>query len=210
MGCRRSGDGPALNQSVGGGDDINESLLQNDDFNSGYNQEQTRMQNNQEQIMRREEVRNLLFLGDSSLMSLNLCQRCLVTQDIMQIESTVADIAEIMQDLAVIVHSQDGLIDNIESAVENTEQKTREAGSELRKVRRCSFCLPSILVLTHRTHTRIAPVYLILAPALWSGLSYVPGGRLSEKDTQSDSGSVCDLGDPHGYRHSLFDAGHNL
>ena len=42
-----------------------------------------------------------------------------------------------MQDLAVIVHSQDGLIDNIESAVEVTEQKTREAGSELSKVSAC-------------------------------------------------------------------------
>ena len=93
-------------------------------------QQQLRLQNNEDQIMQRDRA-------------------------IQDIESTVADVAEIMQDLAVVVHTQDGLIDNIEQAVEQTVEDTKAAGQELtkaegyqKKSRKVILCLFPILVIT--------------------------------------------------------------
>jgi hypothetical protein len=78
-----SSGGRPLGPSSGGGSgdsDMNTSLLQ-DEEDSRRSSQQSRMVNNQDQINRREN-------------------------EFTNIESDVADIAEIMQDLAVIVHSQ--------------------------------------------------------------------------------------------------------
>lgn len=92
-------------------------------------QQQSRLQNNEDQIMQRDRA-------------------------IQDIESTVADVAEIMQDLAVVVHTQDGLIDNIEQAVEQTVEGTKAAGAELtkaegyqKKSRKIILCIFPILVI---------------------------------------------------------------
>ena len=92
-------------------------------------QQQSRLQNNDDQIMQRDKA-------------------------IQDIESTVADVAEIMQDLAVVVHTHDGLIDNIEQAVEQTVEGTKAAGAELtkaegyqKKSRKIILCIFPILVI---------------------------------------------------------------
>eukprot|EP01046_Picozoa_sp_COSAG06_P018090 COSAG06_NODE_1248_length_10110_cov_19.070223_4_plen_167_part_00 len=92
-------------------------------------QQQTRLQNNEDQIMQRDRA-------------------------IQDIESTVADVAEIMQDLAVVVHTHDGLIDNIEQAVEQTVEGTKAAGQELtkaegyqKKSRKVILCIFPILII---------------------------------------------------------------
>ncbi len=93
-------------------------------------QQQMRLQNNEDEIMQRDRA-------------------------IQEIESTVADVAEIMQDLAVVVHTQDGLIDNIEQAVEQTVEDTKAAGQELtkaegyqKKSRKVILCIFPILLIT--------------------------------------------------------------
>ena len=66
----------------------------------------------------------------------------------------MADIAEIMKDLAVVVHSHTELIDNIESNVENTVDKTSEAGTQLQQAekyqqgnRKLMCCLFQLLLI---------------------------------------------------------------
>ena len=100
--------GGGMGAAIAGGDEASKPLLAEDNFEE--TQQQSRMQNNEDQIMQRDKA-------------------------IQDIESTVADVAEIMQDLAVVVHSQDDLIDNIESAVDRTVDQTKAANTELVKVR---------------------------------------------------------------------------
>ena len=102
------GGGGGMGAALAGGDEASKPLLAEDNFEE--TQQQSRMQNNEDQIMQRDKA-------------------------IQDIESTVADVAEIMQDLAVVVHSQDDLIDNIESAVDRTVDQTKAANTELVKVR---------------------------------------------------------------------------
>ena len=100
--------GGGMGAAIAGGDEASKPLLAEDNFEE--TQQQSRLQNNEDQIMQRDKA-------------------------IQDIESTVADVAEIMQDLAVVVHSQDDLIDNIESAVDRTVDQTKAANTELVKVR---------------------------------------------------------------------------
>ena len=92
-------------------------------------QRQLRLQNNEDQIMQRDQA-------------------------IQDIERTVADVAEIMQDLAVVVHTHDDLIDNIEQSVEQTVEDTKAAGQELvkaegyqKKSRKVILCIFPILII---------------------------------------------------------------
>jgi hypothetical protein len=74
--------------------------------------------------------------------------------DARRIETDVADIAEIMQDLAVVVSSHTELIDNIETNVENTVEKTEGANGQLIQAekyqqgnRKLMCCLFQLLVI---------------------------------------------------------------
>ena len=109
-------------------DDSAETSLLSADYEQ--QQQALRIQNNEDEIMQRDRA-------------------------IQDIESTVADVAEIMQDLAVVVHTHDGLIDNIEVAIEQTLDDTKAAGTELtkaegyqKKSRKVILCIFPILVIT--------------------------------------------------------------
>jgi t-SNARE complex subunit (syntaxin) len=74
--------------------------------------------------------------------------------DARRIETDVADIAEIMQDLAVVASSHTELIDNIETNVENTVEKTEGANGQLIQAekyqqgnRKLMCCLFQLLVI---------------------------------------------------------------
>ena len=70
------GGGGGMGAAIAGGDEASKPLLAEDNFEE--TQQQSRLQNNEDQIMQRDKA-------------------------IQDIESTVADVAEIMQDLAVVV-----------------------------------------------------------------------------------------------------------